>query len=258
MPDGSGVGRLAELVLRHLGDDVLGAYLHGSATLGGLRPHSDIDLLVVTRRSLGEVRRRALTDALMRVSGGGRRPVELSCVVRDAVRPWRYPPECDFLYGEWRREEYERGAVPLPGPCPDLALLLTVVLGAGAPVYGPPPARLLDPVPHTDVLRAMRDGIPDLLAGLETDTRNVLLTLCRIWLTFSTGEIRSKEAAAGWALERIPHARHRAVVAHARAVCTGEEKQERWEELRDGIAPAARFLVRAIGAAGAGRAAVAR
>jgi predicted nucleotidyltransferase len=33
-----------------LGPDVVGGYLHGSAVLGGLRPRSDIDVLVVSRR----------------------------------------------------------------------------------------------------------------------------------------------------------------------------------------------------------------
>jgi streptomycin 3"-adenylyltransferase len=97
-------------VLRTLGDNVLGIYSHGSAVLAGLRPHSDIDVLVVVRRSLTRGERRALVRELMQVSGvPGARPVELVVVVQDAVRPWRYPPVCDFLYGEWLREEYERG-----------------------------------------------------------------------------------------------------------------------------------------------------
>ncbi len=41
---------VVRLVIDVLGDDVLGAYLHGSAVLGGLRPQSDIDVLVVLRR----------------------------------------------------------------------------------------------------------------------------------------------------------------------------------------------------------------
>ena len=54
------------LVSDVFGGDVLGAYLHGSAVVGGLRPNSDLDILVVLRRPR---ERRALVEALLEVSG---------------------------------------------------------------------------------------------------------------------------------------------------------------------------------------------
>ena len=60
---------VARIVHRTLSDTPLGIYLHGSAVLAGLRPHSDIDVLVVVRRSLNRDERRALVGELMRVSG---------------------------------------------------------------------------------------------------------------------------------------------------------------------------------------------
>ncbi|WPO73248.1 MULTISPECIES: aminoglycoside adenylyltransferase domain-containing protein [unclassified Streptomyces] len=109
------------LVDRVLGKDVIGACLHGSAVFGGLKPASDVDVLV----------------------------------------------------------------------------------------------QVLDPVPHADLIRASVAGIPDLLDDLEGDTRNVLLTLARIWTTLATGHIRSKDAAADWALAQLPP-EHRPVLEHAR------------------------------------------
>ncbi|MDN0194125.1 aminoglycoside adenylyltransferase family protein [Streptomyces sp. S.PNR 29] len=233
-------------LLHHtLGDNLLGAYLHGSATLGGLRPHSDIDVLAVVRHSTTEAQRRELVDELLKVSGtDGRRYVELIVVVRDAVRPWRYPPTCDFLYGDWLRADFERGVTPAPGPMPDLAPLLTMVLRANAPLHGPPPADLLDPVPPADLRRAIVAGVPQLMAELDSDTRNVLLTLARVWTTLVTGEIRSKDTAADWALRRLP-AEHRPVLARARAVHLGDE-EEHWDDLRPRVRPCAEFLVRVI------------
>ncbi|MDO0934049.1 aminoglycoside adenylyltransferase family protein [Streptomyces sp. DG2A-72] len=216
-----GAAHLLPLLHRILGDTVLGIYLHGSATLGGLRPHSDIDVLVVVSGPVSHPQRRALVDELMEVSGGDSRPVELIVVVQDDVRPWRTPPTCEFLYGEWMREEYERGLVPAPEPSPDLVPLLTMVLLGDAPLFGPPPAELLDPVPHDDLRRAIVSGVPGLMGELESDTRNVLLTLARVWTTLATGRIRSKDAAADWAIERLP-AVHRPVLAHARAVYLGK------------------------------------
>ncbi|MFJ8717801.1 aminoglycoside adenylyltransferase family protein [Streptomyces violaceus] len=243
MPEQPGTDHLVQLLHRTLPDTLLGIYLHGSATLGGLRPHSDIDVLAVVRESMTHAQRRELVEELLTVSGvEGRRHVELIVVVRDDVRPWRYPPTCDFLYGDWLREECERGVIPSPEPSPDLAPLLTMVLRADAPFHGPPPAELLDPVPHEDLRRAVVAGVPELMDELDSDTRNVLLTLARIWATLTTGDIRSKDAAAAWALRRLP-AEHRPVLARARAVYLGEE-DERW----DGLVPrpCAEFMVREI------------
>ncbi|MFH8497730.1 aminoglycoside adenylyltransferase family protein [Streptomyces coeruleorubidus] len=243
MPEQPGTDHLVQLLRTTLGDSVLGVYLHGSATLGGLRPHSDIDVLAVVRDSTTHAQRRALVEELLKVSGvDGRRHIELIVVVQDDVRPWRYPPTCDFLYGDWLRDDYERGVTPAPGPGPDLAPLLTMVLRADAPLHGPPPAELLDPVPHDDLRRAIVAGVPELMAELDSDTRNVLLTLARIWATLTTGTIRSKDAAAEWALDRLP-AGHRPVLARARAVYLGQEA-ERWDDLATG--PCAEFLTRMI------------
>ena len=172
------------------------------------------------------------------------RPVELTIVVRREVAPWTYPPRCEFQYGEWLREEYERGQLPSPVLSPDLAPLITMVLLADTPLAGPPPGEVLVPVPAKDLARAIVAGVPELLAELASDTRNVVLTLARIWMTLATGAVTSKDAAADWALARIP-AVHRPVLAHARAVyVTGEE--ERWGDLRPLVGPYAAYVAGAI------------
>jgi len=74
-------------------------------------------------------------------------------------------------------------------------------------------------------------GIPGLLDDLETDTANVLLTLARIWATVATGALRAKDAAADWALERLP-AEHRAVLERARAIYLGEIDAEDMADLQ--------------------------
>ncbi|MFB8382357.1 aminoglycoside adenylyltransferase family protein [Streptomyces rubiginosohelvolus] len=225
---------------RVLGGNLIGAYLHGSSVLGGLKPASDVDVLLVSRRPMDERERRALLEGLLSISGSGdtARPVELTVVVRSEVRPWRYPPTCDFLYGEWLRAEYEAGTVPRAEPMPDLALLISMTLTGDSPLTGPRPAQVLDPVPHSDLVRASVAGIPELLDDLEGDTRNVLLTFARIWATLATGRIMPKDAAADWAVGQLPP-EHRAVLEHARQLylnCSYTE--ESWSEaLRTQVRP---------------------
>jgi predicted nucleotidyltransferase len=227
-------GQVLELLLDILGPDLVGAYLHGSAVLGGLRPRSDIDVLAVLCRPTTKDEKLRLVEGLVGITGttepGPPWTVELTTVVDSEIRPWRYPARLDFQYGEWVRLEFERGNfAPWPKRDPDLALLITNVLRGNRPLFGPPPSKIFDPVPRLDRTRAMLDGLDGLLDRLEEDTRNVLLTLARIWCTLATDEIRAKDAAADWALVRLPEA-HRAPLARARAIYLGAE-EERWDDL---------------------------
>lgn len=187
MPQAEGRDQAAQvvrLVRDGRGSEVLAACLRGSAVLGGPRPGSDIDVLVTVRRGTTAAERRSLVEALLAVSGhraheGPARPVELSVVVHSAVRPWRYPPVCGFLSGEWLRDGFEAGETPVPAPCPDPAPLITMARAGNAPLVGPPPAEVFDPVPEDDLRAAIVAGVPELLEDLEGDTRNVLPTLAR-------------------------------------------------------------------------------
>jgi streptomycin 3"-adenylyltransferase len=96
-------------------------------------------------------------------------------------------------------------------------------------------------VPTVDLNRAMVESLGALLLDLAPDTRNVLLTLARIWSTLATGIIRPKDDAARWATQRLP-AEHRPVLERAAAIYRGEAP-ERWDDLADRIEPTAGAIV---------------
>jgi streptomycin 3"-adenylyltransferase len=237
------VAAVTGIVGNVLGDGALGVYLYGSAVSGGLRPGSDLDVLVVTERSLAGNDRNVITEHLLRISGlgavgGPARPIELTIIARPAIAPWRYPPSVELQYGDWMRAELERGELPeWPRPDPDAAILVETARRAAVPLIGPPLVTMLQPVPPADLVRAMVDSIPVLMPGIEegNDIRNGLLTLARIWTTLATGEFRSKDEAASWALARLPD-RHRSVLAHACAAYLGEVPED-WSQFAPRLRP---------------------
>ena len=217
---------VVRLVRHVLGDAAVGAYLFGSAVTSGLRRDSDLDVLVASSRRTTEAERRALVDGLLPISKSsgdetGRRHLEVTVVARPDIQPWRYPPPMELQYGDWWRREFESGEEPWSSPNPDLAVLLTAARADGVALFGPPIHDLIDPVPRDDLGRATRDVIPDLMADLEGDVRNVLLTLARVWFTLDTGVIASKDVAAEWAIARLPNGRGDAL-RRARAGYLGE------------------------------------
>ena len=149
------------------------------------------------------------------------------------------------------------GAVePEPAENPDLAVLITMVRQTGRALIGPAAIDLLDAVPRADLVRAMLDGVPSLMSDLDDDTRNVLLTLARIWTTVATGEIRSKDEAADWVLSRLPEA-DRPTLARARDLYRTGGYGDPWDE--GAVRPLAERLVsEIIAAAGGDRGATAR
>lgn len=186
----------------------------------------------------------------MEISGlymkGSKLPLEVTIVEKSMVNPWHYPPHFDFQYGEWLRQSFEQGNFqPWPSyQMPDLALIITQILLKNEVLSGPKADGVLPIVPYKDFMEAMLEGLGDLCHELETDTRNVLLTLARIWSTLSTDQIRSKPAAADWAISRLPEKYH-PVIERAKLICIGVEI-EHWDDLKPLIKPCADFMLEQI------------
>ena len=244
------VAQVVETVEHALCSDLLGLYLYGSAARSGLQPDSDLDFLAVVSVGLSADTRQRLVDALLRLSGrwprrGPERPVELTVVVRDEVVPWRYPPRIDFVYGEWLRDQMERGVLPSPEPDPDLTILLGMVRDVSVALIGPPARHLLDPVPAHDMVRAIAATLPTLIDTIAGDERNVVLTLARMWITAESGTVLSKADAAAALAPRLP-APHAQTLRAARAAYLGTAD---WVPHTDAVLPFVHYAEQRIRAA---------
>jgi streptomycin 3"-adenylyltransferase len=218
-------GAVRALLEQIFGAGFVGLYLYGSAVAGRLRPASDLDLLAVVTRSATTSQRQRLVADLTPFSARdarpeGWRPLELTVVVSADINPLRQPPRTDFQLGEWMRTEIEEGTFD-PGPTsnPDLVIVLAQVRGQSTTLVGPLASQLIAPIAKGELRDAMVDALPDLMADLDGDEANVLLTLARILFTLETGAFTSKDEAADWALDRIG-AEHQPALTAARDTYT--------------------------------------
>jgi len=241
------------------GDALVGVYLHGSAATSGLRPRSDVDLILVLDRPLDDASRRKLLAELLRLSGryppdpAGPRCIELMVFLASTLAAPTFPARTEFLYGEWLRDGFEAGEIPtpladpeitLPLADPEITLLLAQARKASVTLAGPPLASLLPSISAEQIRQAMRIAIPALIDNLVGDERNVLLTLARMWRTAAHGDFLSKDAAAQWVIPQVPPA-IAATLTLASAAYVGAATDD-WRDRQVEVAAAADYLRRQV------------
>lgn len=215
------VSAVQAVLRRHLGGNLRAVHLFGSAADGGLKPCSDIDLMVSVAQPLPEPVRRGLMQALLPHSAWpGSSPIlralEVTVVALGELVPWRYPPRREMQFGEWLREDIQAGRYEPPMLDHDLAILVTKLRRHSLALSGPPADALFDEVPVADFRQSLADTVSqwNVPADWQGDERNVILALARIWYSACTGEVTSKDRAAAWAAGRLPAA-HRPLMERA-------------------------------------------
>lgn len=228
------INQCLQLMQKVFGKDLLGMYLYGSAVTGGLKAYSDLDLFVISKRETSDEEKKLLSSELLDISGvykkSEKRPIELLIVVESQVNPWRYPPQFDFMYGEWLRVDFSGGNYkPWESKeMGDLAVLISQLLTSYKILFGSEPKDFLVKPHEKDVLKAMKEYLGELSQNIKDDTRNVLLTAARILVYFAIKEFYSKPDAADWVIKKLP-TEHQASLQKAKAVCLGES-DDLWEE----------------------------
>lgn len=204
-------------VSAHLDDadpgGVVGLYLHGSGVVQ-LHADSDIDLLLVTHRSLTLAEREHIVAMLLELSGwrghagrfpeaARRRPLELTSLVRGRASTDPDRAHRDFQFGEWLRTDIVNGRIPQPTDDPDVVLLVAAALSRHRVLRGPALQEVLPAAPVSHLRRAALRVMPAVIENAAGDERNALLTMARIVLTVQTGTIVSKDAAAAMVLPSL-------------------------------------------------------
>jgi hypothetical protein len=222
------VERLVVLVRAHVGDDLVGIYLHGSLAMGSFLPvGSDVNLLAVSERPMSLSTKWRVVQVLLRLSGAPS-PIEIWFFHRRQLRPWSHPTPFDLLFGEARRELYESDLAS--GGWKDwnrraerdgnIARHVKLARERGVCLWGAPIDETLPDVPAEDYVASLLANLAWARGrpGVTLDDR--LLNLARAWAYLETGAVMSKDESGAWALGELP-ARHASAVEAALAPYRG-------------------------------------
>ncbi|TYP72356.1 aminoglycoside adenylyltransferase domain-containing protein [Paenibacillus methanolicus] len=208
------------LFQEELGAGLTGVYAHGSVAMGCFNPkRSDIDLLIVVKEPLGQDTCRRLARRVLdyddRLAIG--RGVELSVVLEDALRDFRYKTPFEFHYSDFHRDRYRADEDYVCGgngyADPDLAAHLTIAYHRGITLYGPQLHELCQPIDLSYYEASILADIENAVSDAESNPLYVTLNLCRVLHYWREGAISSKKEGGEWAISNLPK-RYRGVVRY--------------------------------------------
>lgn len=205
------ISKLNETLAEHLGDNLLGIYLHGSLAIQSFNPNSsDLDIIVLLNEKIDVEIRFRLVKELLSLSKKPS-PIEISFITKGAIKPWKHPAPFELHSSEYWREQYEErvahedkvfwSETPVDR---DLACHLTIINKKGICIFGLPIKEAFSEIPEIDFRSSIVSGVDYAASVLNTLPVYGILTLCRVLSYLETGEILSKHDAGNWALSIIP------------------------------------------------------
>lgn len=195
-----------------LGDVLVGFYVDGSLALGDFDPStSDADFIVAVAHRLPEESFAALADMHRRI--------------RDSSRPFATELEGSYIHLSALRKHdptdavfpnLERGpteVLKLKEHHSDWVIHRFTVPEYGVALFGPPAAKLIDPISPDDVRTATVEvlhswwGSPEAVDYIQTAPPGglafIALTMCRALYALKCGVVISKPQAGRWALAEL-------------------------------------------------------
>ncbi|MBQ2976591.1 MAG: DUF4111 domain-containing protein [Clostridia bacterium] len=203
-----------------LHDNLVGIYLHGSLAAGCFQwDVSDIDFLVVVRKSIPVEKKIALVECLYALRRDAPpKGFEMSVLLEENCRAPIFPVPYELHFSPRWMQEYERSprgfCERMHGEDMDLTAHILNLHTFGVPVLGPSVARVFGQVKREDALCAIRQDTADSGEHLHEQPIYYVLNLCRALAYKRDQLVLSKKQGGEWGLKNLSHA-HQAVIQAA-------------------------------------------
>lgn len=212
-----------------LGNNLVGVYMHGSATMGCFNPlKSDLDLLLVVDNSIPKQEKLKFMQALVKLNekapGKG---IELSIVKKEVCNPFIYPTPYEFhfsdMYLKWMHENPNDYVEKMNGTDKDLAAHITILNHCGMVLYGAAIKDIFGEVNKGYYIDSIWHDIKNAKKDIISDSMYLTLNLCRVLAYLKENLILSKKSGGEWGVRSIPKTYHALI---QRAIVCYESDQE--------------------------------
>jgi len=211
----SQINKVVDIWKKHLNNNLVGVYLHGSIVLNAFMPNSgDIDLLIIVENPLDIPTKLAIAKDIIEADKKPC-PLEMSAVCLNEVRPWRTPGKCVFHYSDSWTERYlkrfsDPGAecyvVDNEFPDPDVTSYIKLICKCGIVLYGRDIKDVFCDISDEDFWEAISTDIDsyDFHSYAPRYFASNILILGRILSFKETRRILSKYDGGLWMIDHVP------------------------------------------------------
>jgi hypothetical protein len=194
---------LVKRLIDHLGDQLVGVYLFGSASYDAFEPGlSDLDVQAIVKTTLSTTEKQAIISRINQASlPCPATKLEFVVYAQDSVNPASRHPrfELNLNTGPNQSDHVSLDTAQEASHW----FLLDIAMGRqlGRCLYGLPIDQAFGEIPRSCIL----DGIADSLAwhaANEANSANSVLNACRSWQYMISGDFSSKVNGGNWALQQ--------------------------------------------------------
>lgn len=209
------INSVVDIWKKHLGNQLIGVYLHGSIVLNAFHPDSgDIDILVVVKDSVSVETKLAIAKDIIKFDKSPC-PLEMSAVKQMDAKNWKTPGNCVFHYSDfWTIKYLERFQNPNlelyvtdhEFPDADVTSYIKLLKQCGIVLYGEDIQKVFADVSDEDFWSAISADIEDYdFHAYEARylASNVLI-LGRILSFKKEKRILSKYEGGLWMIQNVP------------------------------------------------------
>lgn len=209
------ISKVVDIWKKHLKEDLIGVYLHGSIALNAFNPDSgDIDILVVVKDSIDISEKLAIARNIISIDRTPR-PLEMSAIKLSDALSWKTPGNCVFHYSDFWTERYlERFKNPdaevyvadQEFPDADVTSYIKLLKQCGVVLYGREIQDVFADVSDEDFWSAISADIDDydFHDYNERYFASNILILGRILSFKKEKRILSKYDGGLWMIENVP------------------------------------------------------
>ena len=209
------IDKVVNIWKKHLKDELVGVYLHGSIALNAFNPKSgDIDILVVVNKSLDIPTKLSIAKTIIEIDKKPC-PLEMSAILLSDAKEWKTPGNCVFHYSDFWTEKYQEKLTNPKAECyvvdhefpdADVTSYIKLINQSGIVLYGKEISNVFGNISDDDFWAAISADIDDYdfhAYNPRYFASNVLI-LGRILSFKKEKKILSKYEGGLWMIENVP------------------------------------------------------
>lgn len=192
-------------------ENLIGVYLHGSASLGCFNPQkSDLDLILIVKNAVEDsVKMKFMKNTVRLNRYAPLKGIELSIIKKEFCKPFIYPTPFELHFSNAHLDSFNKDPEyfikNMNGTDKDLAAHFTVINKCGIVLFGENISDVFGEVPKADYIDSIWLDVKNARRDIDSDPVYIILNLCRVLAYLKENLVLSKKSGGEWGCRTLPY-----------------------------------------------------